>query len=305
MKKIIGILLLLISSNSLACDVCGCSAGAFSQGMLNTGRSTIFGIRNTHRWFHSVDPMDPTRMTTTDENFNTIEVFGRFNFGKRFQVGAFIPYVVNQQKVSADYTKVLHGLSDVVLLGDYIFVNTIDSIKANTKWFGSVGLGLKTPTGRSVEPTWPEPNMLPGTGSWDLNAHANILVQFPNKFGLQHESAFTYKTANKSNYRFGNALSISQVVYYQYKINDNWKLVPQIGFNYQHTGKTTENGLIPDDSFAGGSLLNGITTVNLFYKNWTFNIQGFIPVYQKLSQGFVTQKLMLRTGIIYTLKSKK
>lgn len=304
MKQIVlGMLFAFTMTFSYACDICGCAANAFSVGMLPNSKHHFVGLRSTFRWFESQPAPDGHGYRgISSQFFTTTELFGRYKIGKRFQVQAFIPYVFNQKKDSM--TTNINGLGDVVTLGNFVFIDNMDSLNRRFRHSGTAGLGVKAPTGQFFKLGFEEINMLPGTGSVDFIANVNYSIQLGN-FGLQNESGFTYKTQNKYNYRFGNALSISQLFFYRWNVNEDLKIIPQVGVNYMHNWKDIKNGELSEDTFNGGDIYNGQINLFLLYRNIGINAQVFIPVSQRLNRGYVNQKTMLRVGVNYFFNSKK
>lgn len=287
----------------LACDVCGCASSAFTIGMLPNSKFHLVGVRTTLRWFESYPSPDGDGFRENSTQFFTsTDLVGRYRISKRFQVQGFIPFVHNTKTDSV--TTNIYGLGDVVVMGNYVFVDNMDSLSRKFRNVGTIGIGVKAPSGQFFKLGFDEVNMMPGSGSTDVIANVNYALQFRN-FGLQNESAFTYKTENKYKYQFGNALSISQVAFYRWKVRENLMLVPQLGVNYAHNWKDRKNGIYAEDSFNGGSVFSAVANVFIYYKNLGFNGQFFIPMQQRLNENLVNQKAMIRLGINYFIKSKK
>ncbi|MFA7274592.1 MAG: hypothetical protein WC044_12035 [Crocinitomicaceae bacterium] len=303
-QTIIGILLLLGgTTHALACDICGCATSAFTVGMLPTSKYHLVGMRTTFRWFESQPAPDGHGFRGISKQFFTsTDLMGRFRLGRRWQVQAFIPFVHNQKMDSVNTS--IQGVGDAVFMGNFVFVDNMDSIQRKLRHAGTIGLGVKAPTGQFFKLGFDEVNMLPGTGSTDFMANVNYAIQY-KQIGLQNETGFTYKTENKYKYRFGNALNVSQLIYYRMKISENISLVPQLGVNFTHNWKDRKNGLYSEDSFNGGNILNVQANWFIAYKNWNISGQVFVPIQQKLNENLVKQKAMIRFGINYFIKSKK
>lgn len=304
MKQImLGMLFTVAVTFSHACDICGCAANAFSVGMLPNSKHHFVGLRTTMRWFESQPAPDGHGYRgISSQFFTSTELFGRYKIGKRFQAQAFIPYVFNQKTDSI--TTNIQGIGDVVAMGNFVFIDNMDSLGRKVRHSGTIGIGVKAPTGQFFKLGFEEINMLPGTGSVDVLANVNYSVQF-NNFGLQNESGFTYKTENKYKYRFGNALSISQLFFYRWEVNEDLKIIPQVGFNFMHNWKDRKNGVLSEDTFNGGNVYNGQVNLFVLYRNLGVNAQVFVPVSQQLNSGYVTQKVMFRFGVNYFINSKK
>jgi hypothetical protein len=303
MKQTIFVLLLAIGSStySLACDVCGCASSAFTVGMMPNSKYHLLGIRSSFRWFESQPSPDGHGYRENSKQFFTsTDILGRFKVGKKFQIQGYVPYVHNTKLDSIKTS--IHGLGDIVLLGNYVFVDNMDSLSRKVRHSGTFGLGLKLPTGKFFKLGFDEVNMLPGSGSFDFLANINYAVQF-KKIGLQNETSFIYKTENKYKFRFGNAVSISQVLFYQWKINENLFILPQIGLNYNQNWKDRKNGIYTEDSFNGGTIYNAIANLYITRKNLSVNTQFYFPLAQRLNESLVTQHAMFRIGINYFIKS--
>ena len=285
-----------------ACDICGCAASSFSLGLLPNSQHHFIGLRSTFRLFESTPFHDEAVQRKSNELFSTTELFGRYKISKRFQLLGFVPYVYNTKNDSVEQVRV-NGLGDVTVLGNFVFVHNTDSLSHKFKHSGTVGLGVKAPTGESFRLGFTEINMLPGTGSFDVIANLNYSLQY-RSFGLQNETGFTYKTANRQAYRFGNALSISQVFFYRWNLSENLKLIPQLGINFMHNWKDRKNGQLSEDTFNGGNIVNGQFNLFVLYHNWGLSAQVYMPLAQELNSGYVKQKSMFRASINYFIKQK-
>src|SRR3954452_6197936 len=109
-KLLIVFLLLLIIAPSFACDICGCSSGNYFLGPIPQFKKHFFGVRYSIRNYES-------RMTMDDEEFSkdfyqSAELWGGWNMGKKWQLLAFVPYNVNKQ-ISDDGTSSGSGLGDI------------------------------------------------------------------------------------------------------------------------------------------------------------------------------------------------
>lgn len=288
---------------SQACDICGCAASSFSMGLLPNSKHHFIGLRTSLNSFESRDVHSISSRANSKEYFLTNELYGRYKFAKKFQVLAFIPYVYNQ-KTDSLQKQSINGIGDISLLMNYVFIDNSDSLTKKFKQVGTIGGGLKTPTGQFFKLGFEEINMLPGTGSWDFIFNANYSIQYKS-FGLQSESSFTLKTTNKYLYQFGNAFSNSELLFYRWVLNSNLKIIPQIGLNFNHNWKDRKNGFFSEDTFNGGNILNAQFNLALLFKNLAFSSQIYIPLKQNLNQGFVSQKSSIRFSVNYFIKNKK
>ncbi|MCE3294741.1 MAG: hypothetical protein K0R65_455 [Crocinitomicaceae bacterium] len=301
-RFILGLCLCFSLAYSYACDICGCAASSFSMGLLPNSQHHFIGLRSTFRYFESTQLHDVTTNRLSDELFTSTDLFGRYKLSKRFQLLAFVPYVHNSKTDSLGTIRV-SGLGDITALANFVFVHNTDSLSRHFKHSGTIGFGVKMPTGNYFRPGFTEINMLPGSGSFDYVFNLNYSVQY-RSFGLQNETSFTYKTENKYLYKFGDAITITQLFFYRWNVTENLKLIPQLGANFVHNWKDRKNGKLSEDTFNGGNLLNAQLNLLTLYKNWGFSPQLFIPVSQHLNGGYVKQKLMFRLSINYFINKK-
>lgn len=304
MKSFIGgILSLLTVVNVHACDICGGASSSFTVGMMPNSQHHYLGLRSSIRWFESTPaPDDHGYQGISYQQFTSTELYGRWRINQRFQLVGFMPYVFNTK--SEDVKTNVSGLGDAVFFGNFVFIDNSDSLDSKIKQVGTIGLGIKVPTGVYFKLGFDEVNMLPGTGSWDGLINLNYVIQYQD-FGLQNEASFTQKTSNKYAFRFGNALSNTGLLFYRWSINRNVTLIPQAGVSFTYNWKDEKNGQITDDTFNGGSMLTAQLNLNLWVKRFGISLQGNLPVDQQLNEGYVTQKGMLRVGVNYLIKGRK
>ncbi|HLU87762.1 MAG TPA: hypothetical protein VKZ44_08410 [Taishania sp.] len=299
-----GVVIYLLSTFTVySCDICGGAGSSFSTGLLPSGKNHVFGFRTTMRWFNSYPAPDGHGYRgVSKQYFTSSDIFGQIKIGKRFQAQLVLPFVVNK-KTDSISTRI-QGIGDVVAMGNFIFVDQTDSIEKKVRHVGTIGVGVKAPTGQYFKLGFEEVNMLPGTGSWDVIAALNYAIHF-GKFGTQNESSYTFKTANKYLYRFGDGLSITQLVFYKLEFRSNFKLIPQLGLNFAHNWMDKKNGVVSEDTFNGGNILNGQVNLIFQWNSFGINLQTYMPIYQGLNRGYVKQRFMFRLGLNYLLTSKK
>ncbi|MGV3630214.1 MAG: hypothetical protein ACO1O6_03370 [Bacteroidota bacterium] len=301
-RFILGFCLLCTLATSYACDICGCAASSFSMGLLPNSQHHFLGLRTTFRYFESTQLHDVTTNRLSNEFFSSTDLFGRYKLNRRVQLLAFVPYVYNMKSDSLGTVSV-KGLGDVTAMANFVFIHNTDSLTKKFKQSGTIGLGVKAPTGNFFRPGFTEINMLPGSGAFDFILSLNYAVQY-RSFGLQHETSFTHKTENKYLYKFGDAISITQLFFYRWNVTENFKLIPQAGVNFVHNWKDRKNGSLSEDTFNGGNVLSAQLNVFALYKNWGVSPQILIPVSQQLNGGYVKQKLMFRLSINYFINKK-
>lgn len=295
--------LLLWGSAAWACDVCGCASSSFSLGLLPSSNHHFIGLRTSMRTFRTTHPpLFGIQEPSSSEFFTTTELLGRWKINQRFQLIGVVPYIINTQE-SVERKLLIQGIGDVTVLGNYVFIENTDSLTRNFKQAGTFGLGVKAPTGRYDNTNVNNRNMLPGSGTVDFLATLNYSLQ-KGSWGYLTESSFNYKTANKYDYQFGHALGTSHMAFYRWVLNENLRILPQLGFGYNHNFRDRIKGKVTDDSFNGGTLFNAQATLAVLYKNWAVSASYFQPLYQDLGNGYVDQLTSFRFGINYFIQKR-
>jgi len=304
MKHLIGgLFILLTTSGVYACDICGGASNSLTVGLLTNNQNHFVGIRSSMRWFESSPtPDDHGYLGISHQQFTTTELFGRWRVNKRFQILGFVPFVFNSK--IEDVRTNISGLGDVILMGNFIYLNNSDSKSASFKHIGTIGIGVKAPTGSYFRLGFDEVNMLPGTGSWDGILNTSYLIQ-KDDFGMQNEASYTYKTENKYAYRFGNALSYTGLFYYRWSPKENIQIIPQLGMSYTHNWQDEKNGQQSEDTFNGGNMFGAQLNLRMIVNQVGINLEGNLPLSQNLNRGYVQQKGMIRVGINYYINDKK
>jgi hypothetical protein len=299
MKRIFlaGILFLSIQ-DSFACDICGCSSGNYFIGPFPLFHKHFFGTRYTFRSFKSTLADDPTQFSK--DFYQTIELWGGWNIGKKWQVLGFVPYNFNRQNSDDGLTK-SNGLGDITLIVNYNLLNKQSKDKKGNDisqqlW---IGVGVKLPTGGFS----PDPNdIIPtasnqaGTGSVDYLLNAQYAVNI-NKWGIN--SSMNYKINRKAHdYQFGDRFSSSTFVFRSFN-KGRTVLNPNAGLLYENLRANKLDGAKVPDS--GGNALLAAAGLEIGFKKISvgFNVQ--LPVSQNFSNGQTTTKVRGMVHLTFAL----
>lgn len=278
------------------CDACGCSAGGGGMGFGSMIDGNFAGIRYLSQSYSSRDGIF-NDSPWIDENFNTVQLWGRIPLHKEIQLSLQVPYHVNNRKPSSG-NQAIEGFGDITVLGLYTLYRTrTDSL--NWKHTLQAGGGIKVPVGRynSENNGSVNPSFQLGTGSWDYIAAAEYVVTHGG-FGLNVMASYIFKTENGEQYQFGNQFNYAGTLFY--KINrEKLTIVPQAGLagevyasNKQYSEK------LPGTS---GGILFGRLGVEAGTGRFSVGLNAMLPVSQNLTGGRVEANYRWAANLNYSL----
>ena len=241
-KRFLFTLLLSVSTLfSYACDICGCGTGNYYIGLLPQFNQKFIGFRYQYKYFTTHLKDNPAQFSK--DFFQTTELWGGFNIGKKWQVLAILPYHIIHQKTD-DGVINSSGLGDAALMVNYKLFD-LASATGNKKlitqqlWLGG---GIKLPTGKfnadiSASEIIALANSQAGTGSTDfmINLVHNLRI---NKFGLNTNLNYKINSANTDKYKFGNRFTASSFAFYSFN-KSRTIISPNIGLMYEHSSFNT------------------------------------------------------------------
>ncbi|MBN8824322.1 MULTISPECIES: hypothetical protein [unclassified Spirosoma] len=285
---------------TLACDLCGCSNGGSFFGILPQGHRGFLGVRYRYNSYHS--HLNSLNLSS-QEQFRTAELWGRFYPIRRMQVMAFVPYQFSQQTMlkSGDVTP-LRGLSDITVLAHYNVLNTfMDDTTVHTVNHNLlVGGGVKLPTGRfrydeNSLLDVANPNFQLGTGSIDWIGNVIYTARYKN-WGVNADVSYRITTANPNGYRFGNRFNTSASVFYLAGLGSR-SIMPNAGLFVEHAGHDGRDGVVNKQTGGYAAYLNLGTEVYL--NKLSVGMSYRKPVSQYLSDGELRANAQLTTHITF------
>jgi len=293
MKKIISIIAIILCSlnTTRACEICGCGQGNYYIGLVPQFRHHFFGLRYQFKKFNTVLADDPTQFSR--DYYKTMEIWGGWNIGKKWQVLAVIPYNFVHQ-VSDDGVTNNQGIGDIAVMANYkLFDKSRSTAKGTTVtqqlW---IGAGIKMPTGKfNIDAADPEliaiANTQTGTASTDfmINMMYNIQV---NKFGINASASYKLNSTNKDKYTFGNRFSSSVTAAYNIK-KRQFTIMPNAGLVYENTAINKLDKVKLAQT--GGNLLAASGGVEISYKKFTVGANMQLPLSQRFASGQTDLKL--------------
>ncbi len=255
-------LLTLLSLPGLACDICGCGVGSYYIGILPEYNKRFIGLRYQHKTLLThLGPFGERTPITSDETYQTAELWGGWNIGKRFRVLAFVPYNFNNRTAQTG-TGSKNGLGDVAVMGYYNLFSgrhiVNEKLLVHSLW---IGAGIKAPTGtyeaaeRTLLSESPN-NFQLGTASTDFTLNAAYDVRLMD-LGININANYKINTNNKYDYRYGNKLTTNALLYYKFRLFNKLTIAPNAGVLYETSQQDVEQNKYNVD-VSGGHVLSAV-----------------------------------------------
>ena len=244
------------------------------------------GLRYNYSQYHTVLYNDPSQHSSN--YYNSMEVWGGENIGKRFQVIGFVPFYFNKQ-IDDDGTTTPHGLGDITVIGQYEILNT-SSINHNYKMLHQqlwVGAGIKLATGSynldvtNPDVTVADVNAELGTGSTDflLTSLYNLKIK---DFGINASANYKMNTVNRQQYKYGNKLSTNLIAFYQLNTK-NVGITPNAGLGYEVIASNSLSAKKVQNT--GSSVSNAIMGMECTYRKIGLGLNVQVPIVQNFAEG--------------------
>ncbi|WP_057937546.1 transporter family protein [Algoriphagus resistens] len=309
--KIKFLTLLLVATmplSALACDICGCGVGSYYLGILPDFSNKFIGVRYQSKSLTThLGPYGNRTPLTSDETYQSIEVWGAWNFGSRWRIMAIMPYNFNTRTIEQESVKgEKHGLGDAVTILNYkLFESRVTSenakFLAHSLW---IGAGVKAPTGKyedgeQVMPDSPN-NFQLGSGSTDFLFNAAYDIRLMD-FGVNVNASYKLNAENKYDYRYGNKFTGNFLAYYKFNIKDKVRVAPNVGLIYETQPQDVLYNKYEVHQ-SGGNLLSTVLGIELNIGQVSFGANYQIPISQDLANDRALAGNRLMTHISFNLK---
>lgn len=314
MKKIIGILFLLVSANSsFSCDYCNCYLGLNPHYKKNTisVRYHYMDYTGTHESDVELNDMGLSKDDFWEKRMRA-ELHSQWYATQKLKFILSAPYVINKEGTHAEpkehshtgaveeshhETETIYGIGDPILLANYQLFNTTgDSMQFSQRLFA--GGGVKFPLGKWKLEDGAEAHERvhqPGTGSWDFILNAEYLAKC-NRTGVNVHASYMLTTSNDQYYQFANRFNANLVCYYQVNVC-NTSIFPSLGTYFEQAGKDSDHHMTVDNS--GGSILFAHAGVDFYFKKFSINTAFQLPAVQELNHPQPEMKYRCIAGITY------
>lgn len=328
MKKYLLLLpLLLLAVAGQACDICGCF-----MGITPYDNQSGFALMHRYRVFNGYQsygqqpqffpagarPFFSRPLNHVDDDFRhshkgnpndyeiyrVVELRGKYFLGKRLELNAFVPYVMNSARANGA-TLNLAGLGDVTAFVGYHLIRAIETAGVQSRLI--VGGGAKLPTGNyqrrsALGRRYPTLNQ-PGTGTTDGFVYANYIGSFHN-VGLSLNSSYRRATRNSLEESLAPSTTTFANLFYRIALGsgNQWQLYPSAQFFYEKTKGETFEGKLTGEHAMNNALLG--PGLDVYYKNFSLNTSFQLPVYTAVTDHPASAGRMV-VSVGYSFKQSK
>lgn len=299
MKIIISLMIVMMSLNGIACDVCGGPSGLSSQGFLPNQQFHFVGIVSNFSQYQSQrNILLSDEKEHSDEIFFKSAIIGRWQATEKIAILGSIPFAYNQQS-RGDQLLTETGIGDISVMINTVVLSKKDSVKTQ---FFRVGAGLKGPTGRYSHVALETNNLFPGTGAFDILASTNYMYRRA-KWGLIEENQARIPTSNSADYKYGLTVNASLYGFYSKSFQKAKELMPFLGFGFQWKDVDRINKIPVAQQFNGGTIFTADAGVQIILPKWMIHLKHGHPIIQQLSNNEVEMKVgNLELGVRYLIK---
>lgn len=300
------VLVLVASITNAYTQACCCTGAGANYSILPNLSKHVIGLRYTYKNYysqtHSLNP--ELNGTMTNQNLNSLELFGRFNLKDRLQLSFYVPFSFIRQTNSKAVTEKAAGLSDISFLLQYNLLNPLKCNGKKSKHQLRLGVGTKLPTGEfkmNANDLF-STNLQLGTGSIDFLANAIYTFRFKG-FGFNTIVSYKLNTTNNKGYRFGDKVQTGMNLFYVFDVKEI-QLMPMVGLNFEHQFSNKKEGR--NLNFTGGDFLTNAIGFDIYYKQFAFTSSISPAVMNHLNwNGENKNRFNLEAGVFYNFSTNK
>lgn len=279
------------------CDACGCSASGGSMGFASMLNTNFIGVRYFNQSYKSSDGLY-SNSPWYNEDYNTIQVWGRIPITDRIQVLAQIPYQFHNKDTKTG-NQGISGIGDITVMALYKLYQTHRDSTFLTHTL-LVGGGVNAPTGSFSEDNITgsiNPSFQVGTGSWAYLFATEYVVKRKN-IGLNAMLDYVLKTENKQYYRFGDQFNYALSIFYLYE-KDVFSIAPHLGFAGEVYASNYQYGQELKDT--AGDIIFGKLGFEVGRNKFSFGASAMLPINQNLTGGNVVANYRWSMNLNYSL----
>ena len=300
MKKFL-IALIVFGANdfAFACDACGCSGslGNMGLGVQVQGNRTSFSFLHSYKrystTYHGLYG-NPDEFST--EYYLKSDLSASIRLSKRFQARVNIPFLNNFQTSRTLGNTRINGLGDLQGSLNYFIIDSSYK-KSIVRW--STGVGIKTPTGKFVNPDNEKLMLYPGTGTFDYTVNSSFAFR-QNSFGISNETVYFLRSANKHDYHPGNTFFNQTMGVFILR-----NLSFGTGISLATNGIAKLDGTDYEYTNTESVLAQSCSIISYSKNNLSLQLGFNIPFFQQLGEGQSKQNEAISFGIYYLLRKAK
>lgn len=284
-----------------ACEICGCSGGGNSLGLLPLVQRHFVGFR-AHAQYYTTQPHGGE--TASKENFANIDLWGRWQMNRRWQLIGILPYSSAERIFNDGVIHRTKGLGDLSLIAQFALLDPAKQAVKPWRYTAQIGAGLKMPTGvhdlRNEEGVLHIANLQPGSGAYDFLLSGLYAVQY-NTWGISADASLRLTGENAEKYKIGNRLNAELRLFWN-RQSRQFRFLPYAGLSLDARDVDRDKGIWQADS--GGKAWFAVAGIDFFWGNCLLSLSGKIPLAHSLGGDMVTPGPRIQGGVAWLFGRK-